>query len=75
MTPNDLSFPMSDESSNHSMVLTIVRISTFCHQQQYADDTQLYMEVSSDPSDPDLNNLESETSYHSRPGFYTMNWP
>ena len=29
------------------------------HQQQYADDTQLYMEFSSDPSDPGLTNLES----------------
>ena len=29
------------------------------HQQQYADDTQLYMEISSDPSDPGLTNLES----------------
>ena len=29
------------------------------HQQQYADDTQLYMEMSSDPSDPGLTNLES----------------
>ena len=29
------------------------------HQQQYADDTQLYMEISSDPSNPGLTNLES----------------
>ena len=29
------------------------------HQQQYADDTQLYMGISSDPSDPGLTNLES----------------
>ena len=29
------------------------------HQQQYADDTQLYMDISSDPSDPGLTNLES----------------
>ena len=28
-------------------------------QQQYADDTQLYMEISSDPSDPGFTNLES----------------
>ena len=29
------------------------------HQQQYADDIQLYVQISSDPSDPDLTNLES----------------
>ena len=44
------------------------------HQQQYADDTQLYMEISSDPSDPGLTNLDRH-SYHSHPGFYTMVWP
>ena len=29
------------------------------HQHQYADDTQLYMEISRDPSDPGISNLES----------------
>ena len=29
------------------------------HRQQYADDTQLHMEISSDPSDPGFTNLES----------------
>ena len=61
---DDLSVPMCSKQA-YLRVQFSGRFTSFIatqfgnHQQQYADDIQLNMEISSDPSDPSLTNLES----------------